>query len=117
MDDEHLAIIGDRIGADLPAGIKPTKLYTHNVDVDSINYGELGTIAGGEKVFGMHTKGRANLVEILKKSCLAAEQLRLKVGAEVMFIKNDMELIILPNMDYVFLAVVGLWFTDFHLWE
>lgn len=91
VDDEHLAHIGDRMGAELPDGVRPTKLYTHNVDVDAINYGELGTIDGAEKVFGMYSKGRANLVEILKKSCLASETLRLKVGAEVMFIKNDME--------------------------
>ncbi len=91
VDDEHLAHIGDRLGADLPEGVRPTKLYTHNVDVDAINYGELGTIDGPEKVFGMYSKGRTNLVEILKKSCLAPETLRLKIGAEVMFIKNDME--------------------------
>ncbi len=29
------------------------------------------------------------LVEGLKKSCLAVEKLKLKIGAEVMFIKND----------------------------
>ncbi len=91
VDDEHLAHIGDRMGAELPDGVRPTKLYTHNVDVDAINYGELGTIDGAEKVFGMYSKGRTNLVEILKKSCLAPETLRLKVGAEVMFIKKEWE--------------------------
>ncbi len=91
VDDEYLSHIGDRIGAELPDGIRPTKLYTHNIDVDAINYEELGEIETEEKVFGMYAKGRANLVEILKKSCLAPETLRLKVGAEVMFIKNDQE--------------------------
>lgn len=91
VEDEHLACLGERLGADFPEGIRPTKLYTHNVDVDAINYGELQTIEGGEKRFDMYTKGRDNLVEVLKKGCLATPELRLKVGAEVMFIKNNNE--------------------------
>ena len=91
IDDEYLACLGERLGADFSDGVKPTKLYTHNVDVDAINFGELQEIEGGEKIFPMYTKGRDNLVEILKKSCLATENLRLKVGAEVMFIKNNNE--------------------------
>ncbi len=91
VGDEHIADIADRLGAELPYGLKPTKLYTHNVDVDAINHTELEEINSPEKVFGMYGKGRPVLVEILKKSCLAPETLRLKVGAEVMFIKNDME--------------------------
>jgi len=38
----------------------------------------------------MKKNGFSALVEGLKKSCLAVEQLRLKIGAEVMFIKNDL---------------------------
>ncbi len=91
VDDEHLACLGERLDVDFPDGIRPTKLYTHNVDVDAINYGELQTIEGGEKRFDMYTKGRDNLVEVLKKGCLATPELRLKVGAEVMFIKNNNE--------------------------
>jgi hypothetical protein len=37
----------------------------------------------------MQTKGKKNLVESLKKSCLAQEELRLKKGAVVMFLKNN----------------------------
>jgi hypothetical protein len=39
----------------------------------------------------MEDKGKKNLVEALKKSCLAPEMLRLKVGARVMFVKNNFE--------------------------
>lgn len=91
VPDESLALLGDRLGAELPLGLRPTKLYTHNVDVDAINFGELMELPGEEKKFDMYSKGRANLVEILKKGCLATETLRLKVGAEVMFIKNNQE--------------------------
>jgi ATP-dependent exoDNAse (exonuclease V) alpha subunit len=68
-----------------------TKLYTHNVDVDSINYAELSKIKGKEYFYQMTSKGNHLVVEILKKSCLAPEKLILKKDAEVMFIKNNFE--------------------------
>ncbi|MFT3741403.1 MAG: AAA family ATPase [Gammaproteobacteria bacterium] len=66
-----------------------TKLYSRNINVDAINARELVQIAGKEKTFVMTTRGPSALVEGLKKSCLALETLKLKIGAEVMFIKND----------------------------
>jgi ATP-dependent exoDNAse (exonuclease V) alpha subunit len=68
---------------------KATKLYSRNINVDTINERELANIQGQEKTFTMTTHGFSALVEGLKKSCLAPEQLKLKPGAEVMFIKND----------------------------
>lgn len=68
---------------------KATKLYSRNINVDLINENELVNIEGKEKTYFMMTEGFGALVESLKKSCLAPEQLKLKVGAEVMFIKND----------------------------
>lgn len=68
---------------------KATRLYSRNINVDTINEHELASIQGQEKTFKMVTDGFGALVEGLKKSCLAPEQLKLKVGAEVMFIKND----------------------------
>ena len=65
------------------------KLYTHNVDVDKINENEFDKLEGGIKYYSMISKGKANLVESLKKNCLAEEELRLKVGAAVICIKND----------------------------
>ncbi len=89
--DENFGILEERLGAELPTHVLPTKLYTHNADVDTINFVELQKISGAEKKFDMYSKGRANLVEILKKSCLASPELRLKVGAKVMFVKNNSE--------------------------
>ncbi len=77
------------------SSVKATKLYARNVNVDTINESELLNIASEEKSFSMITKGHSGLIEGLKKSCLAPEELFLKVGAEVMFIKND------PYGDYV----------------
>ena len=67
------------------------KLYTHNVNVDEINDREFRKLKGEEKVYEMMHKGKANLVEALKKNCLAEEVLRLKIGSKVICIKNDVE--------------------------
>jgi hypothetical protein len=68
---------------------RATKLYSRNINVDAINEQELANINADERTFKMESKGWPQLVEGLKKSCLAQEQLKLKIGAEVMFIKND----------------------------
>lgn len=65
------------------------ELYTHNLNVDIFNSKKLQEIDAPEKVFEMETKGRANLVENLKRSCLVPEKLILKEGALVMFVKNN----------------------------
>ena len=70
---------------------KATKLYTKNISVDSINNTELEKIPGESKIFFMTTHACSNIVDILKRSCLAPEELHLKEGAEVMFIKNSRE--------------------------
>ncbi|HEV2613991.1 MAG TPA: AAA family ATPase [Gammaproteobacteria bacterium] len=69
---------------------KATKLYSRNINVDTINDLELVNLQGEEKTFMMITEGFAPLLKGLKKNCLAVEKLQLKIGAEVMFIKNDM---------------------------
>ncbi len=91
VHEENFTLIEERLGAELPISVLPTKLYTHNADVDTINFIELQKISGVEKKFDMYSKGRSNLVEILKKSCLASSELRLKIGAKVMFVKNNSE--------------------------
>jgi hypothetical protein len=91
VHEENFSILEERLGAELPNDVSPTKLYTHNADVDTINFIELQKISGTEKKFDMYSKGRTNLIEILKKSCLASQELRLKVGAKVMFVKNNSE--------------------------
>ncbi len=68
------------------------KLYTHNVDVDSINKKEYDALVSKnniEKEFFMITKGKKQLLDTMKESLLAQEELKLKIGTKVMFIKND----------------------------
>jgi hypothetical protein len=70
---------------------RATKLYSRNLNVDSINTEELAKIPVKEKNYAMTSYGFSALVENLKKNCLAPPELKLKLGAEVMFIKNDVE--------------------------
>ncbi len=69
----------------------PTRLYTHNIDVDEENNKELKKLPGKEYIFEMNSKGRKALADSLKKSILAPETLRLKKDAVVMFVKNNFE--------------------------
>ena len=72
-------------------GLEPTKLYSHNLDVDTINDKHLSDLPGDLKYFKAKTTGDKKIVEVLKKSVLTKESLGLKVGAKVMFIKNNPE--------------------------
>ena len=92
MDEKHYELLRGRIGAKLKNNMKATKLYTHNINVDDINNIELSLIENEkERTSEMTSSGPEPLVEILKKSCLAHDKLKLKVGAEIMCIKNNFE--------------------------
>jgi len=71
--------------------VEPTRLYTHNADVDNVNESELDKLNSLATSYAMTHKGSKNFVESLKKSCLAPSTLRLKLGAKVMCVKNNME--------------------------
>ena len=76
------------IGQKIKSKVAPTKLFTHNYDVDNINEAELKKIKNKSKFFSAETKGNEKLLEGLKKSVLALENMELKVGAKVMFVRN-----------------------------
>ncbi len=90
LEEKHYEQLDACIGREL-SGMKATKLYTHNVNVDNENGIELSQIEGKEKVYQMTSKGHEIIVDILKKSCLAYDELRLKIGAEIMCIKNNFD--------------------------
>ncbi len=91
IDEGHMDMLQQRYQATLGDDIRPTKLYTHNKNVDAENITELEALTTGARVYRMSTTGKDTIVDILKKSCLAQEVLTLKEGAEVMFIKNNFE--------------------------
>ena len=86
---KELSLLKTRLYKSVKSTIKPTKLYTHNIDVEAINDYELSCIDEEEKVYHMIEVGSSYLVKVLKKSCLSPEDLKLKIGAVVMFIKNN----------------------------
>ena len=72
--------------------IKRTRLYTHNLNVNSINDKELAALDGEMMRFEATSVGDTKLVETLKKTVRTQDDLVLKVGSKVMFIKNNTEL-------------------------
>lgn len=65
------------------------ELHSHNKNVDEINESKLAKLPGKEFKFTMQREGNSTLVEGLIKTCLSPEVLRLKIGAKVIFTKND----------------------------
>ena len=65
------------------------KLFSHNVDVDRVNGEMLATLPGKAHAFAMSSQGPYALSSALQRGCLSPEELSLKVGAAVMFTKNN----------------------------
>lgn len=89
IDDTHFETAESRrvLGDDVPVDI--TKLYTHNADVDRMNADLLASIDEDEHAYSMTSRGTPKLIDGLKKGCLSPEELVVKVGARVMFTKNN----------------------------
>ncbi len=69
-----------------------TRLFTHNMNVQALNEQELAKLTTPSQTFIGFGEGDEKLVETLKKSVRNTPELTLKIGAKVMFIKNDAEL-------------------------
>ena len=68
-----------------------SRLFSHNIDVDRLNEDLLKQIDDEERLFNMTGRGAPNALSSLKRSCLSPESLKLKIGARVMFTKNNYE--------------------------
>lgn len=90
IDDNDIKILLTRYQSNLGAK-EMTRLYTHNENVDAINARELSRITVEKYSYTMQDRGPQKLVSELKKNCLAKEEIVLKKGAVVMFIKNNFE--------------------------
>jgi ATP-dependent DNA helicase PIF1 len=88
FEQAHYELLQSRM-AEAPKTTAVTRLYTHNIDVDSINQRHLQALTVSSKTYNMASKGSQAKVDQLKKSVLAPEALQLKVGAEVMFVANN----------------------------
>lgn len=69
--------------------IEPTKLYSHNADVDSMNEQELKALEAEEEVYFAKKSGNIKMMESFVKSLIVQEKLIIKKGCKVMFLKND----------------------------
>ncbi|PIV90348.1 helicase [Candidatus Gracilibacteria bacterium CG17_big_fil_post_rev_8_21_14_2_50_48_13] len=69
--------------------VEPTKLYTHNADIDRINAERLEALDGRSATFLMKEQGPPDKTKKILSSSLLSPALQLKVGAAVMFIKNS----------------------------
>jgi len=76
-------------------GVEPTQLYTHNIDVDKINNSRLAELDGKSRFFKAKTSGEKLVLNALKKQVLTPLEMQLKIGAKVMFVKNN------PDKNYI----------------
>lgn len=88
VSPETIRLLEDRMGKQIKSKVRPVRLFTHNTDVDAINSAELKRIDAPEFNYQMTGSGEKKLVDSLKNNCLAPENLVLKKGSLVMFVKN-----------------------------
>jgi ATP-dependent DNA helicase PIF1 len=84
-----VALLDARRNATVAAPIGIARLYTHRENVDEINAKELRKLPGTEVVYEVSEFGPAAMIEKLKKDNEVG-RFSLKVGARVMFTKNNM---------------------------
>lgn len=87
----HAESLMERQFAELGYGVDVTELHTVNVDVDRINADKLAELETESRTFTATPSGSAQYLETLRRSCLASDELELKVGALVMCIRNSQD--------------------------
>jgi len=90
IEEDHYTLLDEQkeIGY---VDVEPTRLYTHNADVDAVNNQKLAELPGRIRKFQMAGKGGKPLIEGLMKNCLSPQMLELKEDAMVMCTKNNFE--------------------------
>ena len=87
--DDHLRRIETRKIEHHTAPNGIPKLFSHNADVDRVNSEILAKLPSEPQIFTMSSQGPDALTSALQKGCLSPETLCLKIGAAVMFTKNN----------------------------
>lgn len=90
VEDDHYTLLSEQTSIAYE-NIEPTKLYTHNADVDQHNVIKLAELKAPSRAFKMSGQGSRVLIESLARNCLSPENLELKKEAMVMFTKNNFE--------------------------
>lgn len=92
LEEEQKQIIRDKVISDASGMDGVIRLETHNSAVDRMNQMKLERLAGTPKTYEMDSRGNEKAVKALKANCLSPERLILKVGAPVLFTRNDKDL-------------------------
>lgn len=90
IEDDHYTLLQEQTDIAYEH-IEPTRLYTHNADVDAVNIAKLRLLPGMVHKFQMSVRGNKQIQQSLAKSCLSPELLELKEQAMVMCTKNNFE--------------------------
>lgn len=92
FDEMHFESLSERICSIESLPNDTTRLFSHNVNVDTLNTTELKKLSGKTRLFVMAVRGPEVLTDALIRGCLSPERLELKEGAKVMFTKNNTNL-------------------------
>lgn len=104
ISDKDYEILLGRVGAQVElSGIKPTKLYSRNDQVDRENKRSISllkvegrethtyTMTHGLKTY-TDKKFKPDAIKKFKEQCIAPEELELCTGAQIMYLKNNLDL-------------------------
>ncbi len=90
VDESHYTLLSEQTEIAFP-DVEPTKLFTHNSDVESMNNSRLRELNTEGRTFKMEAKGSKQLLVTLVKNCLSPEVLEVRKDAMVMCTKNNFE--------------------------
>ncbi|MCF7815660.1 MAG: AAA family ATPase [Candidatus Pacebacteria bacterium] len=90
IDESHYTLLSEQTDIAFP-DIEPTKLFTHNSDVENMNTTRLKELDTQARVYTMVAKGNKQHTANLVKNCLSPEVLELRKEAMVMCTKNNFE--------------------------
>ncbi len=90
VDESHYTLLGEQTDIGYP-DIEPTRLFTHNSDVDALNQDRLNLLDTEKARYTMEARGNKQLLQNLVKNCLSPEVLEVKREAMVMCTKNNFE--------------------------
>jgi ATP-dependent DNA helicase PIF1 len=88
LTDEQIEKLNSRVGIQETGELKPTIIATHNYLADNRNARELASIGSNQLNYRRREEGEEKSVQFLRSSILAPEVLSLKLGAQVMMLKN-----------------------------
>lgn len=91
LTDDQKSHIRARVVDDVSDLHDVVRLDTHNEKVDQINNMKLSRITTPPRTYKMTETGDERYLAQIKKNCLSPEKLILKVGARVIFTRNDLD--------------------------